>query len=76
MAADRSPAVHRTDFTVANFNDFGRRAVVRQKHDQRIVQLTGLVEVRENATDILIDAVDHGAVNGHDPCLVSLLFGA
>ena len=29
----------------------------------------------EKTTEVLVDAVDHGAVNGHDPCLVGLLFG-
>ena len=57
----------------------GAGAVVGEKQDQGVVELVVLFQLFDDAPDALIEAVDHGGVNGHGagvPDFVGIVFPA
>ena len=55
---------------------FGAGPVVGQEHDEGVVPFAQFPELGKQATEVLVDAVDHGRVDGHlQVFLILLLIG-
>ena len=53
------------ELTLGVVGAFG--AVVRQKHEDRVVELAGGLEVRDQSPDMLVHGLGHGGINLHLP---------
>ena len=64
--ARRSGLVHGRERAAAEIRvGFGAAAVVGEEKDERVFELPALAQVRDQAADIVIHAVDLGRVHGH-----------
>ncbi len=60
----RTDVVHRTDWTTLR-----RCAVVRQHHEDRVVEVAGLVEMVDQAADLVVGVRQEAGERLHEPCV-------
>ncbi|OPZ19799.1 MAG: hypothetical protein BWZ10_00835 [candidate division BRC1 bacterium ADurb.BinA364] len=53
----------------------GASSVVREKQNQRVVQLAVFLQIRDQPSDFLVHAIDHGGVGRHAPAFPRFHFG-